>query len=108
MVLQGPRGDLASVFVKVELATNNDVNNDGHLEAVLDYGISSHQLRSLESGGFTCSGQPTTGGSRGSLAGGIIVPESGIYMVTTTYILQCTLLSLQRGSIGVRHYIYNQ
>ena len=76
----GPRGDLASVVINTQIQERTDVNNYA-LRAVQTMGyyspITLHRIWRI------LFGAGTTGNLRGSLAGGIIVPESGIYMVTT-------------------------
>ncbi len=104
----GPRGDLASVLAKTELQEEFDINR-GNLRFFRVWNLFVFPPL-LEAGGFT-AGQTipvntnpnnTTTAAGGFGAGGIIVPESGIYMVSTTVYFESTT---QRGSIGLQYYI---
>lgn len=93
----GPIGNLTSAYIKCDVGLDNLNVNDSTAWRVFDV-INTTPL--LEQGGFTFGAPVGTGGGIG--AGGIIVPETGIYMISASCIIESTV---QRASVGLRFAI---
>ena len=95
----GAAGGLSGLSFKCRFALDNSVNNSTAFRSlnVVDF-ATSQNAPYFNNGGFTAAAQITGGGS--AAAGGVTVPESGIYLVAVnTYF---TSGGTQRTNVGVR------
>ena len=93
----GATGNLTSAYIKCDVGLDNLNVNDSTAWRVFDV-INTTPL--LEQGGFTFGAPVGTGGGVG--AGGIIVPETGIYLISASCLIESTV---QRASVGLRFAI---